>query len=96
MCKSTGRLRYFSLLEVFFENKTDDYIKKNQSLPDDLLRSCEMKNIFSEQGTLVMPLTNHHDLDVNNASINLIHKHQEKYSRVYRILMQVSFNALRL
>jgi hypothetical protein len=52
-CKGWAKLKWFIELEVVFETHSEDYIKKNQAVPDDLLRNCEMKSAFIEQNTRV-------------------------------------------
>ncbi len=67
----------------------DDFIKKSEAVPDDLLRTCATKNTFAEQQVRVYPVTNHHDQDVNQATQRLISAHAAKYGQC-RILMQVN------
>lgn len=67
----------------------DDYIKNSDGgVPDDLIRTCVAKNIFSEQNSRVFPINNHPDIDINQASNNLINTHFSKYSK-RRTLAQV-------
>ncbi len=70
-------------------NNVDDFIKKSEAVPDDMLRTCATKNIFAEQNVRVFPVTNHPDQDVNLATQTLISEHAAKYAQL-RILMQVS------
>ncbi len=53
VCKGWAKLKWFIELEVVFENHQEDYIKKNQAVPDDLLRGCAMKTAFNEQNSRV-------------------------------------------
>lgn len=40
-------------LTVQFKKYTNDYIKKDEEIPDDKLRECLAKNIFAEQNVRV-------------------------------------------
>ncbi len=52
-CKGSGLLKYFLELEVKFENHAEDFIRKTEEIPDDLLRKCAMKSVFIEQNSKV-------------------------------------------
>lgn len=57
-CKGGGRLKWFLQLAVKFVNNKEDYFKKSEIIPDDLLRKCLAKNTFSEQNSRVCLLIN--------------------------------------
>ncbi len=55
-CQRSGQLKWFVQLQVKFENNTDDFIKKSELIPDEDLRTCLAKNIFSEKNRRVSSL----------------------------------------
>ncbi len=42
-------MKYYLELEVKFENHVEDFIRKIEDVPDDLLRKCAMKSLLIEQ-----------------------------------------------
>lgn len=52
-CKGSGRLKWYLQLKVEFKNNRDDFFKKSEQIPDELLRKCTSKNIYTEQNIRV-------------------------------------------
>ena len=53
-CKGSGKLKWFLQLTVSFKNNEDDFLKKSNVIPDDLIRKCQAHNAFSEQNIRVI------------------------------------------
>jgi hypothetical protein len=52
-CAGFGKLKWFIELRVSFENQENDFIKKSEDIPDELLRKCQAHSTFSEQNERV-------------------------------------------
>ena len=44
-CKGSGLLKCYLELEVKFETHVEDFIKRTEEIPDDLLKKCAMNSV---------------------------------------------------
>jgi hypothetical protein len=101
-CHGSGRLKWFMQLECTYIVNEDEFIsrsldeksmapisKEGNIIPDELIRNCVSQNVFSEQNTRVFPIDHFQDVNINQASRNLIESHSMRFNNC-KIIAQVS------
>ena len=53
-CKGSGKLKWFLELTVTFHNNEDNYLKKSNALPGDLLGKCQGHGAYFEENIRVI------------------------------------------
>lgn len=86
-CKGEGSLKFFLELKVKWKDHSEDFIKEDTPLPDELVKDVSGLIAFQETNMMVWPLNHFPQADINEASKNLIQKHASNFP-TERILQQ--------
>lgn len=86
-CDGQGNLKGFVELTVTWQNHLEDYISETSAMPKELIRNVSGQVVFQEQMPRVWPINHAIDPLVNEASNNLVTKHNTAFPNE-RILQQ--------
>ncbi|XP_002740315.1 protein SSUH2 homolog [Saccoglossus kowalevskii] len=86
-CNARGQLKCFIRLTIEWIVHHDDHVVERTSLPDELIRTVSGETVFKQELPRVWPINHFPDVNINEASKNLVQRHLTGF-QAERIIMQ--------
>ncbi|CAD5118072.1 DgyrCDS6811 [Dimorphilus gyrociliatus] len=79
VCRGRKQLKWFILLTVSFLNNASDYVHRINSIPIELVKGANGKEIFKYSSNMAWPISHSTIKEINVLSSQLIDKHRQTY-----------------